>query len=42
LDKGEVVEGISERMDAIEEAAELEGVPVEELRARRQRFRFLY
>ncbi|KAG8688454.1 actin [Ceratobasidium sp. 423] len=42
LDRGEIVEGICERAEAIQEAAELEGVPVEELRARRQGFRFLY
>ncbi|KAF8709595.1 MFS general substrate transporter, partial [Rhizoctonia solani] len=42
LDRGEAVEGISERAEAIAEAAELEGVPVEELRSRRQEFRFLY
>ncbi|KAH7344160.1 MFS general substrate transporter [Rhizoctonia solani] len=42
LDRGEAVEGISERTEAIQEAAELEGVPVEELRMRRQGFRFLY
>lgn len=36
------MEGICDRVEAIEEAAELEGVPVEVLRARRQGFRFLY
>ncbi|KAG8730473.1 hypothetical protein FRC10_002678 [Ceratobasidium sp. 414] len=42
LERGEEVEGMRERTDAIEEAAELEDVPVEELRARRKGFRFLY
>ncbi|CAE6468789.1 unnamed protein product [Rhizoctonia solani] len=42
LDRGEAVEGISERTEAIQEAAELEGVPVEELQTKRQGFRFLY
>ncbi|KAG8707758.1 hypothetical protein FRC09_001630, partial [Ceratobasidium sp. 395] len=42
LERGEEVEGMRERVDAIEEAAELEDVPVEELRARRRGFRFLY
>ncbi|QRW04887.1 major facilitator superfamily transporter [Ceratobasidium sp. AG-Ba] len=42
LDNGEVVEGMQERQDAMEEAAELEGVTVEEIRARRKGFRFAY
>ncbi|QRV72254.1 major facilitator superfamily transporter [Ceratobasidium sp. AG-Ba] len=42
LERGEEVEGMRERVDAIEEAAELEDVPIEELRAMRKGFRFLY
>ncbi|CUA69298.1 hypothetical protein RSOLAG22IIIB_08424 [Rhizoctonia solani] len=42
LDRGEIIEGVGERTEAVREAAELEGVPVEELRTRRQAFRFLY
>jgi hypothetical protein len=42
LDRGEEVEGMRERIEAIGEAAELEDVPVEELRVRRKGFRFLY
>ncbi|EUC56277.1 MFS general substrate transporter [Rhizoctonia solani AG-3 Rhs1AP] len=42
LNRGEVVEGVCERTEAVREAAELEGVPMEELRIRRQAFRFLY
>ncbi|CAE7211321.1 unnamed protein product [Rhizoctonia solani] len=41
LDRGESIEG-GERTKALQEAAELEGVPVEELRSKRQTFRFLY
>lgn len=37
-----MVEGMQERLDAIEETAELEGVSVEEVKARRKGFRFLY
>ncbi|CAE6396004.1 unnamed protein product [Rhizoctonia solani] len=42
LDNGEEVEGMQERRDAMEEAAELEGVTVEEIRQRRKGFRFAY
>ncbi|CAE6517932.1 unnamed protein product [Rhizoctonia solani] len=42
LDRGEIIEGVGERTEAVREAAELEGVPVEELRTRRQAFRLLY
>ncbi|CAE6472001.1 unnamed protein product [Rhizoctonia solani] len=42
LDSGEAVEGICERTEAIAEAADLEGVQVEELISRRRGFRFLY
>ncbi|GAB1519234.1 hypothetical protein RhiTH_002300 [Rhizoctonia solani] len=42
LDNGEEVEGMQERRDALEEAAELEGVTVEEVRQRRKGFRFAY
>ncbi|CEL62242.1 putative transporter C1683,12 OS=Schizosaccharomyces pombe (strain 972 / ATCC 24843) GN=SPBC1683.12 PE=3 SV=1 [Rhizoctonia solani AG-1 IB] len=42
LDRGETVEGICDRTEAIEQAADLEGVPIEELRSRRKAFRFVY
>ncbi|KAF8604467.1 MFS general substrate transporter [Ceratobasidium sp. AG-I] len=42
LDRGDMVEGMQERLEAIGEAAELEGISVEEVKARRKGFRFLY
>lgn len=42
LDNGEEVEGMQERRDAMEEAAEMEGVSIEEIRQRRKGFRFAY
>lgn len=42
LDRGEEVEGMRERPEALEQTAELEGVKIDELRERKKGFRFAY